>query len=264
MNKQRQTYFEAMKSRPGLLFHLALFVVMCILAYGVWISLEKVFPEGADLGQIAIVARLACILVLIAMLVKATPKIVRRAALLIVIATALEAGEFGCHWMYARELSTSRQHQAEIDRQKVLDSELADKQAHRVEGVAAALAQYNASQAKLSQADTQYYRQTGVRRNRKINEVPGLDQLGVITSPSPTPTPALLSSALRSPLQSEMPSVVLPLTEAQVLVKWTPRFVLAAILALIFVFVGTSALAANWEWDRNGNGINDAEEMGKG
>ncbi len=252
-------YIEAFKKKPGLLFHVALFVVMCILNVAVWRSLENVFPDGAELGKFAIVGRSLCIAILIAIIVRAADSTVKRALFLMVIAVALEAGEFGCHWMYARELSTSRMAQAETDRQLVRDNDLANQKAEREKGLLNALTGLNQSQSKLSQADAQLYRSTGIRKNRPVvdpNKVIG----GGVTSalPQPTATPSatwMASGQHQAPVEDEK-----PLSELQVLAKWTPRFVIAAILCLVCVFVGTAIVLATWETDMNANGLADSLE----
>jgi len=167
MSVKSVSYIQAVKNKPGLMFHVGLFLVMVLLSVGVWRSLETVFPDGAELGKFAIVGRIGCILLLIAIAVRASSKTVKRALILIVIATALEAGEFGCHWMYARELSSSRMAQAEIDRQKVMGDALADKNAQRSSQVLDSLAKFNDSQSKLLQSVRNDYRSTGLKRNRK-------------------------------------------------------------------------------------------------
>ena len=257
------SYIEAVKNKPGIWFHVALFVVMMILNVAVWRSLNVVFPgQGSEMGKFAIVASALCILVVIAMIVRASAKTAKRALVLIVIATALEAAEYGCHWLYARELSASQQAQLEIDRQKVLNDGLADKNAERASQVLDKLADYNRSQSNLAKADADYYRRTGVRRTRKVGEIPSFEELGVVanrTAPTPTPQSVLVSAlTMGNQQQVEVPET--PLTEAQVLAKWTPRFALAGILRLIFVFVGTAFVLASWEWDMNGNGIADSQE----
>ena len=262
MSVKTVSYIEAVKNKPGLIFHVGLFLVMVLLSVGVWRSLETVFPDGAELGKFAIVGRIGCILLLIAIAVRASSKTVKRALILIVIATALEAGEFGCHWMYARELSSSRMAQAEIDRQKVLGDVLADKNAQRSSQVLDSLAKFNASQSKLSQSDREYFRSTGIKRNRKTTDAPSIDQLGIVTNVQPTPlptqAPALvngLNSSIARVETVEQPET--PLSELQVLARWTPRFVLAAILALALVFVGTGVVIESWEWEMDGNGLAD-------
>lgn len=262
MSVKSISYIQAVRNKPGLLFHVGLFLVMVLLSAGVWRSLDKVFPDGAELGKFAIVGRIGCILLLIAIAVRASSKTVKRALILIVIATALEAGEFGCHWMYARELSSSRMAQAEIDRQKVLGDALADKNAQRSSQVLDSLTKFNASQSKLSQSDRDYYRSTGIKRNRKVSDAPSLDQLGIVTNVQPTPLPTqvpVMVNGLNSPLArvEAVEQSDAPLSELQVLARWTPRFVVAAILALALVFVGTGVVIASWEWDMDGNGIAD-------
>lgn len=261
MSVKSISYIQAVKNKPGLLFHVGLFLVMVLLSAGVWRSLDKVFPDGAELGKFAIVGRIGCILLLIAIAVRASSKTVKRALILIVIATALEAGEFGCHWMYARELSSSRMAQAEIDRQKVLGDALADKNAQRSSQVLDSLTKFNASQSKLSQSDRDYYRSTGIKRNRKVSDAPSLDQLGIVTNVQPTPLPTQVP-VMNSPLArvEAVEQSDAPLSELQVLARWTPRFVVAAILALALVFVGTGVVIASWEWDMDGNGIADKFE----
>lgn len=268
MSVKTVSYIEAVKKKPGLIFHGALLCIMALLSAGVWRSLDKVFPDGAELGKIAIVGRIACIALLLAMVVRASNKTVKRALFLIVIATALEAAEFGCHWMYARELSSSRMAQAEIDRQKVFADSLADKNAERSEKVLGAMAEFNKSQSRLSQADKDYFRSTGVRRNRKVGEAPSFADLGVVTTnqvaATPTPAPVLVNG-LNLQFARKTEALVesdVPLSEIQVLAKWTPRFVIAAILALSLVFVGTGIVLAGWESDMNGDGIAD-ELQGK-
>lgn len=272
MKEKTISYVESIKKQPGLLLHLFLYGVMVVLMVGVWRSLEKVFPDGAELGKFAIVARALCLLILIIVAVRATKKTVGRALVLIVLAIALEVGEFGCHWMYARELSSSRMAQAEMDRQKVLNNELANEQAKRVEGVLGKLSDFNRSQTQMAQADTRLYQSTGIRRNRKTSDAPALESLGILTNnsaPVPASTPVSLVNGLvmssgvqASPRVEDQPEV--PLNEIQVLAKWTPRFVVAAILCLIVIFVGTGVVVNSWEWDRNGNDIDDADEnLGK-
>jgi len=263
MSVRARSYIELAKNKPHLIFHLLLFCVMCYLAYGVWGSLSRVFPEGVELGQVAIVARLLCILGLLGMIVKASNKTVKRALILMVIVSGLEAAEFGCHWMYARELSSSRMAQAEVDRQKVLADSLADKNAQRTATVLDSLSKYNQSQSKLAQSDRELYRTTGQRRTRKVADTPSFEDLGVVTHSQPVarPTPeSLMVNGLNSRITQDPPVVETPLSEVQVLAKWTPRFVLAAILALLFTFVGTGIVLAGWEWDVNGNGIADNVE----
>lgn len=264
MSVKAVSYIEAIKRKPGLLFHVGLAIIMVILSIGVWNSLEKVFPDGADLGKYAIVARISCIVLLIAIVVRASTDTAKRALILIVIATALEAGEFGCHWMYARELSSSRMAQAEIDRQKALNDSLADKNADRSKEVLSAMTEYNKSQSRLSQDDKEYYRSTGVRRNRKVGDVPSFADLGVVTNTQPSPTPTLqptLVNGLNLSADHRVEAVIAPeapLTEVQVLAKWTPRFVIAAILCLGLIFVGTGVVLASWEWDMDADGLKDA------
>lgn len=263
MSVKSISYIQAVKNKPGLLFHVGLFLVMVLLSAGVWRSLDKVFPDGAELGKFAIVGRIGCILLLIAIAVRASSKTVKRALILIVIATALEAAEFGCHWMYARELSSSRMAQTEIDRQKVLSDGLADKNAQRSSQVLDSLTKFNASQSRLSQSDRDYYKSTGIKRNRKATDAPSFDQLGIVTNVQPTPQPTQvpvmvngLNSSLTRVEAVEQPET--PLSEIQVLARWTPRFVLAAILALALVFVGTGVVIASWEWDMDGDGLADS------
>lgn len=262
MSVKTVSYIEAVKNKPGLIFHVGLFLVMVLLSVGVWRSLETVFPDGAELGKFAIVGRIGCILLLIAIAVRASSKTVKRALILIVIATALEAAEFGCHWMYARELSSSRMAQAEIDRQKVMGDALADKNAQRSSLVLDSLTKFNASQSKLSQSDRELFRSTGIKRNRKAADAPSFDQLGIVTNVQPTPLPTqvpALVNGLNSSITkiSQVEQADAPLSELQVLARWTPRFVLAAILALALVFVGTGVVIASWEWDMDGNGLAD-------
>lgn len=257
--KKSVGYIEAIKKKPGLLFHVALFVVMCVLNVAVWRSLDQVFPDGAELGQFAIVGRSLCIAILIAMIVRAADSTIKRALFLMVVSVALEAGEFGCHWMYARELSTSRMAQAETDRQLVRDNDLANQEAARQQGVLSALTQFNQSQSKLSQSDAQLYRSTGIRKNRPVVDPNKVLGGGVTTSglPQPTATPSaiwMVSGQHQAPVDEK------PLSELQVLAKWTPRFVIAAILCLICVFVGTAIVLAMWETDMNANGIADSSE----
>ena len=251
------SYIEAIKKKPGLLFHLALFVVMCILNVAVWRSLENVFPDGAELGQFAIIGRSLCIAILIAIIVRAADSTVRRALFLMVLAVTLEAGEFGCHWMYARELSTSRMAQKEIERQMARDNDLANQDSGRKVELLSALTQFNQSQSKLSQSDAQLYRSTGIKKKRPEVDPNKLLGGGVTTNLSPTPTATPLPTwtapgALPKVIEDEK-----PLSELQVLAKWTPRFVVAAILCLVCVFVGTSIVLAKWETDLNANGIAD-------
>lgn len=270
MSVKAVSYIEAVKKKPGLFFHIALFGVMCILNVAVWRSLEQVFPDGAELGKFAIVGRSLCIAILIAIIVRAADSTVKRALFLMVIAVALEAGEFGCHWMYARELSTSRMAQGEIDRQLVRDNDLANQKAKRDEGILSALAQFNQSQSKLNQSDAQLYRAAGVRKNRPVvdpGKVLGLERpvSDPRANPQPQPTPMVngLSTSVagvtlpsqQAPVEDER-----PLSELQVLAKWTPRFVIAAILCLVCVFVGTAIVLATWETDMNANGIADSLE----
>lgn len=267
------SYIEAIKKKPGLLFHVALFAVMCILNVAVWRSLDQVFPDGAELGQFAIVGRSLCIAILIAMIVRAANSTIKRALFLMVVSVALEAGEFGCHWLYARELSTSRMAQAEVDRQLVRDNDLANQEAARQQGILAALTQFNQSQSKLSQADAQLYRSTGIKKNRpvvdpnKVLKSTGAEQnveemlregksgkVGGQTANNPQQ-----SWALTTPHQAP-PEKEKPLSELEVLAKWTPRFVVAAILCLVCVFVGTAIVLAMWETDMNADGVADALE----
>jgi hypothetical protein len=148
--------------------------------------------------------------------------------------------------------------QAEIDRQKVLGDALADKNAQRSSQVLDSLTKFNASQSKLSQSDRDYYRSTGIKRNRKVSDAPSLDQLGIVTNVQPTPLPTQVP-VMNSPLArvEAVEQSDAPLSELQVLARWTPRFVVAAILALALVFVGTGVVIASWEWDMDGNGIAD-------
>lgn len=257
------SYIEAVKKKPGLLFHVALFGVMCLLNIAVWRSLEKVFPDGAELGKFAIVGRSLCIVIVIAMIVRASKGTAKRALILMVVAVALEAGEFGCHWMYARELSTSRMAQAEIDRELVRDNDLANQKAERDKGLLNALTGFNQSQSKLSQADAQLYRSTGIKKNRPVVDPGKVIGVPTVGNAQPQPTTAPSTSWSLASSQQVQTEPEKPLSEVEVLAKWTPRFVVAAILCLVCVFVGTALVLATWEWDMNADGLKDGPEVGK-
>lgn len=265
MNSRRLGYFEAVKKKPKLIFHVCLFLIMCWLSYKVATSLQTVFPDAVDLGQGAIIGRLACVAVLVAILVRASTRIIKMASFLLLIVVILEVGEFGCHWMYARELSASHLNQAEKDRQQDRQNEFASQNAARAKEALEAMAKFNQSQAALNNSDARYYQQTGRRVERKRAATPGLQDLGVIAA---TPTPYTATSepqmvnglgAIKSPAVSDASDE--PLPQGKVLAKWSPRFVLMAILCLAFSFIGLAYTLYSWESDYDGDGLPD--EPGK-
>lgn len=271
MSVKSVSYIQAVKNKPGFLIHLGLFAVMCYLNTGVWESLESVLPESAALGHRAIMGESITVFIIIVMAVRGTYAVARRALILLVAATILTVFNFGVHWFYSRDISMARQYVAHENTQGVIKSQRATEQATRVEGVVGALTEFNKSQEKLSRADEDYFRRTGVRRNRKTQSAPDLAALGIVVTPSPTPTPAqqqptMVSGLVMSPgtTQAIQPAAVAveirPLTPEEVLIKWAPWFLFGGIAVLAVVFCGAAYVAATWEWDMNGNGLADSLE----
>lgn len=265
MSKANQ-YIESIKNQPGTIFihfvHFALFAIMCFLSSKILNSLESVFPEGVDLGSGAIYGSLGCALILIIMLIRAPISILGMGLGLLVLMTAMEALEYGAHWMYSRELSSSKMAQAEIDRQTNNADALAGKNADRTERVVTALAEYNKTQTKLNESDAAYFARTGIRRSRKMGNLPSFEDLGLIVPgeppPSPTPGqtgPVVMSSSLGAIKTSVSDADAKPLTEVQVLAKWTPRFTWSAIGRLMSSFVLLAALVGLWHYRAHKNPI---------
>lgn len=265
MSVKAVSYIEAAKKKPGLLIHLALFATMCILNEGVWDSISEVLPESAKLGHRMIVAETITVLVIIVMAVRGSRNVVRRALQLLVAVTVVTVFNFGIHWFYSRDMAMANKYVASQNSQKVVESELANQQAERVEGVLDKLAEFNKSQVQLSRADQQYYDRTGQRRNRRVQSAPDLSQLGIITTPSPTPTPQTsqvgMVNGLVMPGTVSAASVqtveVKPLRPEELPIKWGQWFLIGGLLALAVTFVGAAAVAAKWEWDWNANGLAD-------
>jgi len=269
MSVKSVSYIEAAKKKPGLLIHLALFATMCILNEGVWDSISEVLPESAKLGHRMIVAETITVLVIIVMAVRGSRNVVRRALQLLVAVTVVTVFNFGIHWFYSRDMAMANKYVASQNSQKVVESELANQQAERVEGVLGKLAEFNKSQAQLSRADQDYYSRTGQRRNRRVQSAPDLSQLGIITTPSPTPTPTPtpqtsqvgMVNGLVMPGTVSAASVqtveVKPLRPEELPIKWGQWFLIGGLLALAVTFVGAAAVAAKWEWDWNANGLAD-------
>lgn len=262
MNKQRISYIEAVKRKPGFLIHVALFGVMCLLNYGVWESLESVLPESAGLGHKAIVGESITVFIIIVMAVRGTADVAKRALVLLVTATVLTVFNFGIHWFYSRDMAMANKYVAYQNGQGEVDSKRATEQAGRVEGVLSKLTDFNKSQERLSKADADYFSRTGQKRSRKVQSAPDLNDLGIIVKPSPTPTPqaAMTNGLAVSGSGAPVAVVVKPLTPEEVPVKWSPWFLIGAISVLAVVFCGAAYVAATWEWDFNGNGIADNVE----
>lgn len=266
------SYVESVKKKPGLLIHLALFAVMCYLNIGIYDSLETALPESAALGQRVIIGESATVAIVIFMIVRATSKVIQRALILLVGATVLTVFNYGVHWFYSRDLAMANKYQAHLNGQQVLKSDLADKQAGRVEGVLGKLTDFNKSQAALQKADQEYFLRTGVRRNRKTTEAPALGDLGIIVPPSPTPTPApvMVSGVTTSTTGVQVPEepkksadVIRPLLPDEVPIKYAFWFLIGALGILGWTFVGSAGIAASWEWDRNADGLKDGSDVGK-
>lgn len=253
MSVKARSYIELAKHKPGLLVHLGLFGVMCYLNWGVYESLSSVLPESAKLGHRAIIAESVTVFIVILMIVRATPKVVEKALILIVAATVVTVFNFGVHWFYSRDIAMSNQYATARNTQRKVDSGLADDQAKRVEGVAKVLTDYNNSQASLSKADRDYYRTTGVKRNRAVQNAPDLTSfVGVTATPSPTPENAAKVEEVVHLRPEDVPA------------KYSDWFLLGAVVGLAVVFVGAAYLAASWEWDVNGNGMADNLEIEPG
>lgn len=271
MKEKNVSYVEAIKNHPGALVHLAVFVI-CVLipSYGVWYSMPDVFPEGADMGHTSIVISCLAVLVINFMAVKATKKVRRRAQYLM-IATAVCAWlQFGGHWLMKRDLSMANRSVAYQASQKLLASELADKNASRTKEVLDSLTGFNKSQAQMSNADRDLYRSTGMKRQRTAQNAPSFDQLGILVptvSASPVPTVAPMANGLTMGGMQQQPiskEIEVPLTPDQVYLKWQLRLAFLALLESFIAVVGTSSLAVSWEWDRNQNNIPDDEELNLG
>lgn len=271
MKKENITYVQAIKNHPGALLHLAVFFVAVLIpSYGVWGSMPAVFPEGADMGHISIVGSCLAVLIIMFVSVKATPKVRKRAAYL-AIATAVCAWlQFGGHWLLKRDLSMANRQIAVQKEQKTFDDQLADKNAARSKEVLDSLTNFNRSQAQMSSADRELYRSTGIKRVRRAQEAPSLNDLGILVKASPTPAPAAANPVQTNALA--MGGMVAPSIEPQaeilsvdkVYLKWQLPLAFLALLESFISIVGTTLLAFNWEWDRDGNGINDAEEYATG
>lgn len=260
MSVKSVSYIQAVKNKPGLLIHLALFGVMCVLNHGVWESLDEVLPESSSLGHKAIIGESITVFIVIVMAVRGTAAVVKRALILLVAATVLTVFNFGVHWFYSRDLAMANKYVGFQNGQKAVENELANAQAARVGEVLGKLTEFNNSQAKLSREDQAYYNRTGQKRNRKVQSAPDIGALGIITQASPTPTP---QSALLGSTQKQPVDVVKPLTPEEVPVKWSPWFLFGALAVLAVVFCGATYVAATWEWDINANGIPDHLETGK-
>lgn len=265
MSVKSISYIEAAKKKPGLLIHLGLFVTMCVLNDGVWESVAEVLPESAKLGHRMIIAESITVLIIIAMAVRGSRDVVRRALQLLVAVTAVTVFNFGVHWFYSRDTAMANKFVAYQNKQGVVDSQRATEQAGRVKEVFGAMTEFNKSQEKLSNADAKYYATTGQRRERKTQSAPNFEQLGIIVPPSPTPTPQpVLANGLVMPNGTPAAEVkiveVKPLTPDQVSVKYSPWFLFGGLLALAVTFVGGAAVAAKWEWDWNGNELADKFE----
>jgi len=256
-------YIEAAKKKPGLLIHLALFLTMCILNEGVWDSIAEVLPESAKLGHRMIVAESITVVVIIAMAVRGSRNVVRRALQLLVAVTVVTVLNFGIHWFYSRDLAMANLNANAIHEDAAQKSELADKQAGRVNQVLGSLTEFNKSQERLSKADSDLYQRTGQKRIRKTTTAPDLNTLGIIVpaSPTPTPVPATVNALSTGGTIKTAPVVdEKPLMPVDVPRKWGPWFLIGGLLALAVTFVGAAAVAAKWEWDWNANGLNDATE----
>lgn len=257
-------YIEAAKKKPGLLIHLALFATMCILNEGVWDSISEVLPESSKLGHRMIIAETITVLVIIAMAVRGSRNVVRRALQLLVAVTVVTVFNFGIHWFYSRDVAMANLNANAIQVREEKRSELADKQAGRVNQVLGNLTEFNKSQERLAKADKELYQRTGEKRVRKTTTAPDLNTLGIIVQPSPTPTPvpATVNALSTGSIVRQPPSVVeeKPLMPEEVPRKWGPWFLIGGLLALAVTFVGAAGVAAKWEWDWNANGLNDAIE----
>lgn len=263
MSVKSVSYIQAVKGKPGLLIHLALFGVMCYLNSGVWESLESVLPESAALGKKAIVGESITVFIIIVMVVRATASVAKRALILLVAATVLTVFNFGVHWFYSRDLAMANKYVAYQNNQSAADSQRATEQAGRVENVLTKLIDFNKSQAQLSRADQDYFSRTGHKRVRKIQPALDIDQLGILVKPSPTPAPqpvmvnGLAMPAGTVPAAEVKITGIRPMTPDEVPVKYSPWFLFGAIAVLAVVFCGATYVAATWEWDMNGNGIAD-------
>lgn len=266
MSQKAVSYIEAVKKKPGLLIHLSLFGVMCLLNYGVWESLESVLPESTGLGHKAIVGESVTVFIIIVMAVRGTSDVAKRALILLVAATVLTVFNFGIHWFYSRDLAMANKYVAYLNSQKVTDSNLANQQAQRVEGVLGKLTEFNKSQTQLSKADQAYYERTGQKRVRKVQLPPDINELGIIVNPSPSPTPVpvqgnglVVSGSQESIVKIQAAK---PLTPDEVPVKWSPWFLFGAMSVLAVVFCGAAYVAATWEWDMDGDGLKDTPGKG--
>lgn len=266
-----KSYIEAVKGKPGLLVHLGLFAVMCVLNVGVWDSLAEVLPESVELGHKAIIAETVTVFIVICMIVRASSDVAKRALVLLVATTVVTVFNFGVHWFYSRDLAMANKYVNYLNGQKVVDNNLANQQAGRVGEVLDKLTGFNKSQTALAKADQEYYKNTGQKRNRKIVSAPDLNQLGIIVNPSPTPAPSpgpmvngLSTSTVggtlgQEPVKEPVKKIV-PLTPDEVPVKYSNWFLIGGILALAVTFIGAAYVAATWEWDWNGNGLADSKE----
>lgn len=262
MSVKSVSYIEAAKKKPGLLIHIGLFITMCVLNDGVWESIAEVLPESAKLGHRMIIAESITVVIIIAMAVRGSRDVVRRALQLLVAVTAVTVFNFGVHWFYSRDTAMANKYVAFQNGQGVIESKRADEQAGRVGDVLGKLTEFNKSQTQLSNADKDYYTRTGLKRVRKVQTAPDIDQLGIIVKPSPTPTPQpMMVNGLVMPggtPAAEVKAVVMrPLTPDEVSVKYSSWFLFGGLLALAVTFVGGAAVAAKWEWDWNGNGLAD-------
>lgn len=76
-----------------------------------------------------------------------------------------------------------------------------------------------------------------------------------------TPTPDALRTDLNAIEDARKPSDK-PLTEEEVKKSWNPTLTFWAFVDVFVAVLGGAILSAIWQWDRNGNGIDDDEEQG--
>jgi hypothetical protein len=74
-----------------------------------------------------------------------------------------------------------------------------------------------------------------------------------------TPTPDALRTDLNAIEAARKPSDK-PMTEEEVKKAWNPTLTFWAFVDVFVAVLGGAILSAIWQWDRNGNGIDDAKE----
>lgn len=227
------------------------FFTVLLPAIAVGISSWYVFRDSFSIAAISLV--ITCgVAALFTYYSGAAMAEVRRYCIIADIAICLVlVGNFCCHFIMAREISAAKEstieRHFEEDRGEVFKNNEAARQA-----------QLMASGAQLAESQARLEKSQAVKIDSAKRAGLPLPKIAPSSSSFSLPTMPSISGTSAAPAAPKAEGAGKGLSPDDVRLAWNPWLTFLAFLDVIVSVLAGAILAAVWQWDRNGDGINDA------